>query len=95
MGSELFAELKHFSSFFFQVTPEFADLKSESGTVVNYLQGIVQQVNCFQNGDDGTAGIQVTHFTVFLEIKLVWGTVATGLDWAISIWEALPGLKKS
>lgn len=58
------------------MSPEFADLKSESGTVVNYLQGIVQQVNCFQNGDDGTAGIQVTHFTVFLEIKLVWGTVA-------------------
>jgi hypothetical protein len=43
----------------FQISPEFSDVRSESATLVNYLQGIVNQATCFQSGDDGSGGLQV------------------------------------
>jgi hypothetical protein len=43
---------------FAKVTPELSETKSESGSVVSYLQGVVHKAGCFQSGDDGGSQVR-------------------------------------
>jgi len=44
-------------------------MRFESGTVVNYLQGIVNQASCYQGGDDGGGGLQVKSSLCVMQVQ--------------------------